>query len=147
MSQAQQQQKKRASHAAARKIIPLPSQREESVKRDEEAFKAPGVQGMVVRLRWLMRAADVTVCEQDRLAGLTSQHSYKIDRGEMGSRISAVTLARLAEVYGCTMEWLLLGRGELPQAETIKTAIAAADKRLEAQEAAIHKIKKSHRAF
>ncbi len=64
-------------------------------------------------------AAGREIC---RLAGLAESHSYLLEQRKH-ENVTAVTLIALARVYGVSLDWLALGRGEKPSPEDVKAAV------------------------
>lgn len=77
------------------------------------------------RLRTLREQGEVSGRELARLAGLAEPHISMIERGAR-PRIGAAVAEKIARTLGCSLDWLLLGQGEPPSADSIRTAIARA---------------------
>lgn len=114
-------------------------------RAEKSALEAPGKPGLVARLARLRERGDVTLKEQDRLAGLTLNHSSNIQSAKGGKYISARTVAALAQVYGTTMEYLYLGVGQEPSLEDLKYAISRAHAEYEALAEKINSLKAASR--
>jgi len=98
------------------------------VKRGRDEPVA-GPSGFADRLRYCRKCANISLRDQDKYAGLSGNHSQAIDAGRRGAGIEARIVARLARVYGCSMEWLFLGIGETPRAVDLENAVDVADQR------------------
>lgn len=80
------------------------------------------------RVTWARQRAQISARQLSRLAGLTSAHVSHIERGMMTPGTSVVT--SLAEVLGCSLDWLVSGHGEPPTDERIAASVQAARERL-----------------
>lgn len=63
--------------------------------------------------------------ELSLLAGLTGSHVGLIEQGRVDEP-GAATLAKVAEVFGVTLDWLALGVGAAPRPEQVAASVAAA---------------------
>lgn len=66
------------------------------------------------RLQQARKAKEMSTRALDAAAGLTPGHVWQIEAGRK-PRIEAETAARLAEVLGVTIDWLIRGVGDGPQ--------------------------------
>lgn len=103
-------------------------------KSDPSKMALRGPDGFASRLRSLRERADISLREQDRLAGLALGHSAQFESGRQGKLVSARSVAQLATVYGTNMEWLFIGRGDAPTQTHLDHSVAQAFARLEAAE-------------
>lgn len=86
---------------------------------------------LVDRIVAMRKAANLGNKELDRLAGITAGHSWLIENadkkdGKRKNNLAASTVAKLAELFGCTLDYLVSGKGEPPSAEEIALAVERA---------------------
>lgn len=95
-----------------------------------DADTAAGGQGIAIgeRLTELREKAGLTGRELDALAGLRACHARSIENGSR-QRIEGRTLAALATVLGCSMDWLYWGVGEPPTQAIVDAAVRVARRR------------------
>jgi transcriptional regulator with XRE-family HTH domain len=84
------------------------------------------------RARLLREHAGIGQREADRRAGVWRGLSGAIERGEVKVP-DAVSLLALCTLYGVSLEWLLKGKGDAPDARAV--AIAAANCLADSREA------------
>jgi transcriptional regulator with XRE-family HTH domain len=78
------------------------------------------------RIRELRTLAGLSARELSRLAGLPSQsHVSSLELSE-GCTVQVSTIVAIAEVLGCSLDWLIVGRGKPPPLRTVRSAIARA---------------------
>jgi transcriptional regulator with XRE-family HTH domain len=80
---------------------------------------------LCARLFYLRSLTPLGPTQLAKLAGLGDAHVTYIERGDR-EHISAETALSLAEVLGCSVEWLVRGVGEPPPADTVRAAVEAA---------------------
>lgn len=69
---------------------------------------------------------ELSLRELDRLAGNKSEaHASLIESGQR-PRVEAETAMKYARVLGTTLDWLLLGTGDPPTAESVAAAVTKA---------------------
>ncbi len=77
------------------------------------------------RLRWLREQAGLPKRTLSNLARLDPSHVRSIEKGTRVNPQSDTVVA-LAEVLGCTTDWLLRGLGSPPSADVLLDAVAHA---------------------
>lgn len=77
------------------------------------------------RLTALRKAADISQRELARLAGVSPSYPFHIET-EKVHQIGVEIAGKLARVLGCSVEHLLLGIGEPPDAGAVRQAADAA---------------------
>jgi transcriptional regulator with XRE-family HTH domain len=93
-----------------------------------------GVETLGDRIKSLRRHAGLTATQAGELAGLKGRgHVASFERGATG--ITGGTLARLADVFGVSLDWLYRGLGEAPTKLAVKKAVALARVRRAAEDA------------
>lgn len=107
-----------------------------------EGEHALGRAGFSARVRELREAADISLREQDRLSGLTLGHSQAIDKNKIAGGIEAHVVARIARIYGSTIDWLYLGHGSPPTPVARESALDRADQVCRREEEYRAKIRK-----
>lgn len=77
------------------------------------------------RLEELRTAAGISASELAKLAGMARPHVRLIERGS-GEGVQAKTVAQLARILGCSIDWLVTGDGERPTDEAVRVAVDCA---------------------
>lgn len=82
------------------------------------------------RLRELRAiAGGLSQRELSLLAGLNGSHVGLIEQGRV-TEPGGATMAKLAEVFGVSLDWLVLGVGAAPRPEQVVASVEAARARL-----------------
>ena len=83
-----------------------------------------------IRIGRLRRLAGLSGRKLSALAGLKANgHAASIERLSP-DRISMETVAKIADVFGVSVDWLYRGRGKLPSDRRILAAVAEAQARM-----------------
>ena len=77
------------------------------------------------RLKELRRVTGVSCRELDRLAGTTRGYCWALERGSKHD-VGVHILAKYCAALGCTLDWLIHGKGPRPTDETILAALKKA---------------------
>lgn len=77
------------------------------------------------RLSCLRQMADISQRGLSSLAGLHPNHVFQIESGNKET-ITAFTAEALSVVLGCSLDWLIAGRGKAPSARTVRAHVEAA---------------------
>lgn len=77
------------------------------------------------RLRWARLAAGISARELDRLAGLAEGHTALLEAGKKNG-LEMRTATKLVRALGVTLDWLVMGEGDVPTAERILSAVQSA---------------------
>ncbi len=89
---------------------------------------------LAARLAYLREQAGLSQREASDLADLASSHVQAIEQRTRRSP-SVDTVARLARLFGVTLDWLVFGCGEPPTAEATRAAVLQARAALPSLEA------------
>jgi len=81
--------------------------------------------GVGARLQASRLLAKLSARELDRLAGKAEGHASLIE-ARKDSNVMAGTLQAYSEVLGCSLDWLIAGKGEPPTQEQVQVAVAVA---------------------
>ena len=78
------------------------------------------------RIRRLRESVGMSARELSRLAGLPSHtHVAWIESAPKGA-MKVRTAVAIAGVLGCSLDWLLIGRGKAPSSRAVRAAVARA---------------------
>jgi transcriptional regulator with XRE-family HTH domain len=86
----------------------------------------------LIQLRAL--AGGISQRELARLAGTSSAYPGMIERATLDTPVSGALATRLAQVFGCSLDYLLNGLGEPPSERVVKAAVALAFTKAEERE-------------
>jgi transcriptional regulator with XRE-family HTH domain len=75
------------------------------------------------RIETLRTLAELSARELDALADLTAGHTRFLELGRT-DRVEVRTLAKIADVFGVTLDWLYTGDGSCPRNESIRDTVA-----------------------
>lgn len=78
------------------------------------------------RVKLLCDAAGTSREHLSRLCGLTPSHIGLMVAGR-NQNVRGDVAARIAKVFGCSLEWLITGEGPPPTVVAVKAAVAAAE--------------------
>ena len=78
------------------------------------------------RVLSLCDAAGLPRVRLSKLCGLAGSHLGLIVAGHHAS-VRGDLAARIAKVFGCSLEWLLTGEGAPPSVDAVKAAVASAE--------------------
>jgi transcriptional regulator with XRE-family HTH domain len=89
------------------------------------------VDSISTRIAAARQLAEISAAHLGRLAGLSRSAVALIESGERENP-EGRTVSSIAAVLGVSTDWLLNGTGEPPAAEGVRSAVAQAETRIEA---------------
>ncbi len=93
--------------------------------RGVAAIKSVMSDSLSARLRALRDVAGITQREADRLAGVHRGHVWQIEEGGR-TNPTVQTLSAFAALFGVSLDWLAVGRGDAPSADAVRAAVELA---------------------